>query len=83
MSKGVHVRLSGKLKEFIEDQSGDNGLYENASEYIRDLVRRDYEREQQKRWSTLIHTLQPGLSADTSAFVDFDPKQIIDEARSE
>ncbi|HEY9548208.1 MAG TPA: addiction module antitoxin, partial [Kiloniellaceae bacterium] len=35
------VRLSGRLSEFVAANVGENGSYENVSEYIRDLIRRD------------------------------------------
>ena len=38
------VRISGPLAEFVQERVGDHGLYENISEYIRDLIRRDKER---------------------------------------
>ncbi len=41
MAEGVNVRITGKLRTFIEEQAGINGLYESASEYVRDLIRRD------------------------------------------
>ena len=83
MAEGVNVRLSGRLRQFIEERSGPNGLYESASEYIRDLVRQDFNRNEQKKWDQLIAHLTPGMNADESDFVVFDPEQIIAEARSE
>ena len=83
MAEGVNVRLSGALRRFIEERSGPNGLYESASEYIRDLIRRDYNREEQKRWGWLVNELKSGMTAEEGVFVDFDPEQMIAEARSE
>jgi antitoxin ParD1/3/4 len=40
-SHSYHIRLSGALQRFVEQQTGENGLYETPSEYFRDLVRRD------------------------------------------
>lgn len=83
MAEGVNVRLNGPLRDFIEQRSGPDGLYENASEYIRDLVRRDYEREEAKRWAKLAKELGPGMKAGEDEFVEFDVEGIIAEARSE
>lgn len=44
MAEGVNVRFAGELQRFLQTGIGDAGLYGSASEYIRDLVRRDYER---------------------------------------
>jgi antitoxin ParD1/3/4 len=38
------VRISGALSEFVTSNVGENGAYENISEYVRDLIRRDKER---------------------------------------
>ena len=38
------VRISGALSEFVASNVGENGSYENISEYVRDLIRRDMER---------------------------------------
>ena len=38
------VRISGALSEFVASNVGENGSYENISEYVRDLIRRDKER---------------------------------------
>jgi antitoxin ParD1/3/4 len=83
MAEGVNVRLTGPLRQFIEERSGPKGLYESASEYIRDLVRQDFELNEQKKWDRLVAQLTPGMNADESEFVAFDPEQLIAEARSE
>jgi len=35
------VRVSGALSEFVATNVDEDGAYENVSEYIRDLIRRD------------------------------------------
>ncbi|MBW2684134.1 MAG: addiction module antitoxin, partial [Deltaproteobacteria bacterium] len=35
------VRLSGTLRDVVAANVGETGSYENVSEYIRDLIRRD------------------------------------------
>jgi antitoxin ParD1/3/4 len=83
MAEGVNVRLTGPLRRFIEERSGPEGVYESASEYIRDLIRRDFEREENRRWAKLIHQLQPGMTASEDEFTDVDPDALIAEARAE
>jgi Arc/MetJ-type ribon-helix-helix transcriptional regulator len=39
MAEGVNVRITGKLRRFIEKQASPNGLYESASEYVQRSVR--------------------------------------------
>ena len=50
MAEGVIVRFAGERQRFIQSRVSDAGLYGSASEYIRDLVRRDYKREEQRKW---------------------------------
>ena len=82
MAEGVNVRFSGELQRFIQDRSGESGLYASASEYIRDLVRRDYEREEQRKWSWLRHELRAGADAPESDFVPLDADSLIAEAKA-
>ncbi len=83
MAEGVNVRITGKLRKFIEEQAGINGLYESASEYVRDLIRRDYQRQEERKWSWLMDQLRPGMQADESEFVPLYPEEIIKTAKKE
>ena len=47
------VRLSGTLNDFVQANVGEDGSYENVSEYIRDLIRRDKERAEQEAFNRL------------------------------
>lgn len=82
MAEGVNVRFAGELQRFIQSRVSDAGLYASASEYIRDLVRRDYEREEQRKWAFLRQELQPGAEAAESEFVPLDADHIIAEAKA-
>ncbi len=82
MAEGVNVRFAGELLRFIQSQIGESGLYGSASEYIRDLVRRDYEREEQRKSQWLRQELKAGAEADASEFVALDADAIIVEAKS-
>ena len=39
----MNISLPDQMKEWVEAQSG-SGRYSNASDYVRDLIRRDQER---------------------------------------
>jgi len=47
------VRLSGALSEYLAETVGEGGTYENVSEYVRDLIRRDKERKEQSAFDRL------------------------------
>ena len=47
------VRLSSMLSDFVAENVGETGSYENISEYIRDLIRHDKERVEQQTFDRL------------------------------
>ena len=62
------VRLKGSLSEFVAAQVGDQGVYDNVSEYIRDLIRRDKERTEAEAFSRLKSELNHAFSAPESSY---------------
>jgi antitoxin ParD1/3/4 len=82
MAEGVNVRFAGELQRFIQSRVTESGLYASTSEYLRDLVRRDYEREEQRKWSWLRSELKPCLEAGEAEFVALDAGKIIKEAKA-
>ncbi len=80
-STNVNVRLSGKLMEHLEKQISDDGLFENASEYVRDLIRHDLQ-EQEKAWGWLRSHLEPAILADDSEYIKATPAEIIRDAKA-
>ncbi|RLP77286.1 type II toxin-antitoxin system ParD family antitoxin [Mycetocola tolaasinivorans] len=40
----MNISLTESLKDFVESQVGDNARYGNASEFMRDLIRREQAR---------------------------------------
>jgi len=81
MAEGVNVRFAGELQRFIQHRISTSGLYSSASEYIRDLVRHDYEREEKRKWTWLRDELKAGVAAEESEFVALDADSIIREAK--
>lgn len=62
------VRLSGALSDFVSANVNETGSYENVSEYIRDLIRRDKERVEQEAFERLRAELQHAFAAPDSSF---------------
>lgn len=81
MAEGVNVRFAGELQRFIQNRINASGLYSSASEYIRDLVRHDYEREEQRKWLWLRQELKVGAEAAETEFVALDADMLIAEAK--
>jgi antitoxin ParD1/3/4 len=82
MAEGVNVRFAGELQRFIQSRVGASGIYASASEYIRDLVRRDYEQEEARKAIWLRQELKPGLEAKDSEFADLNEDNLISEAKA-
>lgn len=75
-SGSIHVKVSGQLQNHIQQQIGDDGLYENASEYIRALIRHDL-RSREDAWESLQKELGPAMRADDSEFVAVSAEDVI------
>ncbi len=67
-SPNVTLRISGSLRDYIEECTGEHGSYETPSEYLRDLVRRDMEKNESEKWERLRMALAEGLSAKKSDY---------------
>ncbi len=66
----MNVSLPDVMKAWVERQAED-GLYGNASDYIRDLIRKDQQRRE--AIATLQAAITEGLESGTS--VPFDPAE--------
>jgi putative addiction module CopG family antidote len=62
------VRLSGALSDFVAANVGEHGAYENVSEYMRDLIRRDKERKEQEVFERLKAELEHAFAAPESSY---------------
>ncbi|MGB0696010.1 MAG: ribbon-helix-helix domain-containing protein [Rhodospirillaceae bacterium] len=77
MAESITVTLPSSLQDFVRTQTSGDGKYDDTGDYIRDLIRRDYERAESLKWERLQSLLQPGLSAPEA---DFQP---VDRAASQ
>jgi len=75
------VRVSGALSDFVAANVGDQGAYENVSEYIRDLIRRDRERAESEAFARLKAELTHAFAAPDSSFHPLTADEVI--ARNE
>ncbi len=76
------VRISGELSEFVASNVSETGSYENVSEYVRDLIRRDKERSENEAFERLKAELQLAFSAPDSAFVRVTLEEVARNRRS-
>jgi putative addiction module CopG family antidote len=71
------VRLSGALRDFVAANVGEDGSYENVSEYVRDLIRRDKERVEQEAFDRLRAELARGFAAADSTYAPLTAAEVI------
>lgn len=71
------VRLSGVLSEFVAANVGADGAYENVSEYVRDLIRRDKERADQAAFEKLKAELTQAFAAPEESYRPLSAADII------
>lgn len=67
-TRTMTVRLSGALSDFVAANVDENGAYENVSEYIRDLIRRDKERADREAFDRLKAELAHAFAAPESSY---------------
>ena len=71
------VRVSGALGDFVAANVGDTGSYENVSEYIRDLIRRDKERSEREAFERLEAELARAFAAPDSSYRPLSASDVI------
>ena len=70
MTTSLHISLPEALKEYVVRRV-EEGAYSNPSEFVRELIRADRERREQRK--ALIHDLEAGLDqAERGEVVDAD-----------
>jgi antitoxin ParD1/3/4 len=71
------VRLSAALSDFVQVNVGEHGVYENVSEYIRDLIRRDKERAEQEAFDRLKAELTHAFAGPESSYQPLTAAEVI------
>ena len=73
----LNVRVGGALGAFVAANIGDDGAYENVSEYVRDLIRRDMARLDAESFERLKAELTHAFAAPDSAYRPLDAEAVI------
>jgi antitoxin ParD1/3/4 len=76
------VRLSGTLCDFVATNVGEQGAYENVSEYMRDLIRRDKERTEQEAFERLKAELTLAYATPESSYQPLTAADVIARNRA-
>ena len=76
------VRVSGALSQFVATNVGEGGAYENVSEYIRDLIRRDKKRAEQEAFDRLKGELTHAFAAPEETYQPLTAAEVIARNRA-
>lgn len=76
------VRLSGPLSEFVAANVGEQGNYENVSEYVRDLIRRDKKTKEAAALERLKAELAHAWAAPESSYQPLTAAEVIARNRT-
>ncbi|WP_285019439.1 addiction module antitoxin [Novosphingobium sp. fls2-241-R2A-195] len=73
----LNVRIGGALGDFVAANVGEHGSYENVSEYVRDLIRRDKARLEAEQFQRLEAELHRAFAAPESSYAPLDAEAVI------
>lgn len=73
----LNVRVSGELRDYIARKI-ESGTYENVSEYVRDLIRKEKSHSEQAAFETMKAELQLAFIADDSEYISIKADDIFD-----
>ena len=76
-AKTLKVRVRGALVDQVTANVGGDGAYENVSEYLRDLIRRDKERADSEAFVTLKAELARAFAAPESAYRPLEANAVV------
>jgi putative addiction module CopG family antidote len=77
----MNVRVSGTLGDFVASRVSEDGDYENISEYVRDLIRRDKARAEAQALAHLKAELQRAFGAPEESYRELDADTVIARGR--
>ena len=73
----LNVRLTGALSDFVAANVGQDGAYDNVSEYVRDLIRRDKARAETTAFDRLKAELDLAFAQPDDSARPFDVEAVI------
>ena len=73
----LNVRVSGPLAAHVNAKVGPTGRYDNISEYIRDLIRRELAEEDRERFNVMKAELTRAFATPEADYVTVTAGQVI------
>ena len=78
----LNVRVTGALRDRVAENVSEDGLFENVSEYVRDLIRRDHARVQEGRFQALKAEPQRAFAMPEHEYVITTAEDVIARGRA-
>jgi antitoxin ParD1/3/4 len=76
----MHISLTPQLQNYIDGKVS-KGLYNNASEVVRDALRRMFESEEKGEFDVLRYELLRGLESLKKGGIPYNLEDILEETR--
>ena len=73
----INVRIGGELSQHVVTRTGENGSYDNSSEYVRDLIRKDKDLVEQQAFERLKAELQRAFAAPEESYREVTAEDVI------
>ena len=73
----LNIRIRGNLREFVVSNIGNDGLYDNASEYVRDLIRKDMARSEEAAFEKKRLALQQAFALPDESYRSRSAEEVI------
>ncbi|WP_126974868.1 addiction module antitoxin [Frigidibacter oleivorans] len=71
------VRLGPVLGAYVAEKVGEDGAYENVSEYVRDLIRRDRDDSERQAFARLSAELRLAFAAEEADYLPLTAAEVV------
>ncbi len=78
----LNVRVGGALSEFVAANVGEHGAYDNVSEYVRDLIRKDKRETEEQAFERLKAELQRAFAIPETDYRHISAADVIKRNRA-
>jgi Arc/MetJ-type ribon-helix-helix transcriptional regulator len=78
----LNVRVGGALSDFVAANVGEHGAYDNVSEYVRDLIRKDKKGAEERAFARLKAELERAFATSDADYRRITAADVIKRNRS-
>jgi antitoxin ParD1/3/4 len=78
----LNVRVGGALSDFVAANVGEHGAYDNVSEYVRDLIRKDKREVEEQAFQRLKAEIQKAFGSPESDYRSVSAEDVIHRNRA-